>query len=588
MKFYSAVGLLLIGGILMIHPAVAQKKKKSNVSETPQRDNIKYREAEFYFTEGEKYFILEDYAKALLYFQKSLEVNAENATVHYKIAEVLSRSDKQDDLMRASLSIENALKLEKKNKYFYLLAASIYNSMARFDKSAEMYETMISEIKGTEEHLYDLAAIYQYSRKPENAIKTYNKAESIFGVNEVSSVQKISLYLEAGKIKEAINEGEKLLDAFPGDERYAMAFAEVLSKNGQQSLAISNLEKFVEQNEDASNARMLLAGFYRDTQQEEKARKLLTYVFDDPSVELGSKIIVLGAYNTELNYNRSKNIKDESKEAFVVSLYEKLVKDYPQEPNVHVLGGDLYLSTGNDYDAINEYQVAIKLGDVNYEVWQNLLFLEMKVNQFDNVIRHTDQALELFPNQAMLYYFNGFAHLRKQQYDEAVAALEQAKKLSGSNNRLLADINGMLGDTYYSLKQFAKSDQAYEEALALNPENDVILNNYSYYLSLRKENLEKAEKMSTQLIKNNPDNPTYLDTHAWVLYVRGKYKEAKKFMERAILSGQANAVHFEHYGDILFKLGDINGAVQQWEKAKETDANNEMLNRKIANRKIYE
>ena len=588
MKFYSAVGLLLIGGILMIHPVVAQKKKKGNVPETPQRDNIKYREAEFYFTEGEKYFILEDYAKALLYFQKSLEVNAENATVHYKIAEVLSRSDKQDDLIRASLSIENALKLEKKNKYFYLLAASIYNSMARFDKSAEMYETMLNEIKGTEEHLYDLAAIYQYDRKPENAIKTYNKAENIFGVNEVSSVQKISLYLEAGKTKDAINEGEKLLNAFPGDERYAMAFAEVLSKNGQQSLAISNLEKFIEQNEDASNARMLLAGFYRDTQQEEKARKLLIRVFDDPSVELGSKIIVLGAYNTELNFNRSKNIIDDSKEAFAVSLYEKLVKDYPQEPNVHVLGGDLYLSTGSDYDAINEYQVAIKLGDVNYEVWQNLLFLEMKVNQFDNVIRHSDQALELFPNQAMLYYFNGFANLRKQQYDEAVEALEQAKKLSGGNNKLLADINGMLGDTYYSLKQFSKSDQAYEEALALNPDNDVILNNYSYYLSLRKENLEKAEKMSTLLIKNNPDNPTYLDTHAWVLYVRGKYKEAKKFMERAIQSGQANAVHFEHYGDILFKLGDVNGAVQQWEKAKETDANNEMLNKKIANRKIYE
>jgi tetratricopeptide (TPR) repeat protein len=248
----------------------------------------------------------------------------------------------------------------------------------------------------------------------------------------------------------------------------------------------------------------------------------------------------------------------------------------------------MYLSTGDDHDAISEYQKAIKLGDVNYEVWQNLLFLEMKVNQFDNVIRHSDQALELFPNQAILYYFNGFAHLRKQQYDEAVAALEQAKKMSAGNTKLLGDINGMLGDTYYAMKQFTKSDEAYEAALALSPENDVVLNNYSYYLALRKENLEKAEKMSTQLIKNNPDNPTYLDTHAWVLYVRGKYKEAKKFMERAIQSGQANATHFEHLGDILFKLGDVNGAVQQWEKAKETDANNEMLNKKIANRKIYE
>jgi tetratricopeptide (TPR) repeat protein len=586
-KLYCAVGLLLVVVLSTVHTVSAQKKKKTTEPESP-RESIKYREAEFYFTEGEKYFILEDYAKALLYFQRSLEVNANNATVHYKIADVLSRSDKPDDLMRASLSIENAIKLEKKNKYFYLLAASIYNAMARFDKAAQAYETMISEVKGTEEYLYELAATYQYDRKPENAIKTYNRAENIFGVNEVSSVQKIRLYLEVGKTKEAITEGEKLVEAFPGEERYVMAFSEVLAKSGQQTLAISYLEKFVDTNEDAGNARMLLAGFYRDTRQEEKARKLLVQVFDDPSVELGSKIIVLGAYNAELNQGRAKNVIDKDKEAFVISLYEKLIKVNGQDASVHILGGDLYLSTGNDHEAINEYQTAIKLGDVNYEVWQNLLFLEMKVNQFDNVIKHADQALELFPNQAMLYYFSGYANMRKQRHEEAVVALEQAKKLSSGNNKVLAEINGMLGDTYHAMKEFTSSDRAYEEALALDPNNDVILNNYSYYLALRKANLEKAEKMSTQLIRNNPDNPTYLDTHAWVLYVREKYREARKFMERAIQTGQANATHFEHYGDILFKLGDVNGAVEQWEKAKETDANNELLNKKIANRKIYE
>ena len=105
---------------------------------------------------------------------------------------------------------------------------------------------------------------------------------------------------------------------------------------------------------------------------------------------------------------------------------------------------------------------------------------------------------------------------------------------------------------------------------------------------MRKVNLEKAEKMSSLLAKNNPDNPTFLDTHAWVLYTRQKYKEAKKIMERAIGTGNANATHFEHYGDILYKLGDVNGAVQQWEKARGLNANSEMLNKKIANRKIYE
>lgn len=583
-RFHSAF-LICLAFCLIPLASEAQRKRKN---QSDQEQGIRQREAEFYFTEGEKYFILEDYAKALLYYQKSLEVDNDNATVHYKIAEVLSRSGRQDDMLKASLSIENALRLEENNKYFYLLAVNIYNTLARFDKAAQAYETMIHKVEGTEEYLYDLAVVYQYDKKPDEAIKTYNRAEAIFGVNEISSVQKLRLYLEAGKTQEAIAEGDKLMQAFPGEERYVMGFAEVMSKNGQLPTAIEFLEKFLNEYEDAGNAKMLLAGFYRDTQQEDKARKLLTDLFDDLSVELGSKVIVLGAYNAELNQGRLRNKTDPDKEAYVMSLYDKLLKAYPGETDVYIIGGDLYLSTGKNAEAIRSYQQAIKTGDVSYEVWQNLLYLESQLNQFDNVIKHSDAALELFPNQGMLYYFNGYANLRKKNFNEATTALEQAKRVISGNNNLLSEINSMLGDAYNSTKQYDKSDKAYESALSIDPDNDIVLNNYSYFLALRKEYLDKAEKMSTQLIRNNPDNPVYLDTHAWVLYTREKYREARKFMERAINTGKANATHFEHYGDILFKLGDVNGAVTQWEKAKEADTSNELLNKKIANRKIYE
>lgn len=566
-------------------PALAQKRKK-NSDDSPR--GIRLREAEFYFTEGEKFFILEDYAKALLYYQRSLEINPENATVHYKVAEVLSRSNKQDDLIRASISIENALQLDKTNKYFYLLAGTIYNSLARFDKAAQVYESMIREIKGTEEYLYELAAVYQYGNKQEEAIKTYNRAEEIFGVNEISSVQKLRLYLEAGKSKEAFAEGEKLVNAFPDEERYIMAFAEVLSQKGLRSEAIQYLEKFVTANAQAGNARMLLAGFYRDTNQEQKARPILLNLFEDNAVDLQGKLIVLGAYNAELNQNRSKNITDPDKESFAISLFEKLTAAYPENSNVHIVGGDLYLSAGKNREAQQEYLKATELGDVSFEVWENLLLLETQLEQWDNVIKHAEQALEIFPNQSMVHYFNGFAHMRKHLFKNAIASFEQAKKLSASNPALVSEINGFLGDSYNATKDYAKSDKAYEEALSFNPNNEVVLNNYSYFLALRKENLDKAEKMSATLVKNNPENPTFLDTQAWVLYLKQKYKEAKRVIEKAISTGKANATHFEHYGDILYQLGDIDGAVKQWEKARGMNAKSEILNKKIANRKIYE
>lgn len=567
-------------------PSFAQRDRKRKQVETKPSD-ARLREAEFFFIEGEKFFILEDYTKALVYFQRTLELNPDNGAVYYKIAEILSKGTKEEDLQKAAVSIDNALRLEKKNKYFYILASSIYSGLNNFAKAEQALETMMKEVKGTDDYLYELAALYQYDKKPDEAINMYNRAESILGINEVSSLQKQRLYLEKGKLNEAIQEGEKLIDAFPEEERYVMGFAETLSQYKQTQKAITYIEKYLTKNPEKGNARMLLAGLYRDNGQEEKSRNLMESVFNDTSVDVTSKVIIVGTYNAVLSQNRSKNISDPNLESFTVMLWEKLASLYPFDSNVHMVGGDLFMTLRKEPQAQREYLMAIEAGTTSFETWQNLLFLDSQLNQFDSLIVHAERGLELFPNHGMLYYFNGYGQFRKKNYKEAVSALEQAKKLSASNDSFVAEINGMLGDAYNGLKEYQKSDKAYDDALTFNPNNSFVLNNYSYYLALRKENLEKAEKMSAQLIKSNPDNSSYLDTYSWVLYNREKYREARKVMERAISGGRGSATHFEHYGDILFKLGDIDGAVTQWQKSKSMDSGNALIEKKIANRTLY-
>jgi tetratricopeptide (TPR) repeat protein len=587
-SIYKANYFLLFMGFICLLPfdGYAQKRKKDDGNPVA---SVKLREAEFYFTEGEKHFILEDYAKALIYYQKSLDISANNATVHYKIAQVLSRSDKREDMLRAAMSIERALSLEKKNKYFYLLAAELYANLTQFDKSSQTYETMFAELPETQDHLYELAAVYQYGNQKEEAIKTYTRAENFSGINEISSLQKARLYFELRRNEEAIREGEKLISAFPDEEQFVVAVAEMMSQYGEKEKSISYLEKFITENKPASSAQLLLAGLYRDIKQEDKARQLLITAFNDPDLELNSKLIVLGTYNAELSNARTKNQSDPSKEKFTLELFSILEKQYSEQENIHILGGDLYLTLGKKPEAQKQYLTAIKHGSTSFEVWQNLLYLETQLEQWDNIITHSEQAMEYHPNQAMLYYFNGIGNLRKKKNREAAQSFEQAKKLASSNPAMTSELNGLLGDAYNASKEYEKSDKAYDEALSYSGNNDVILNNYSYYLALRKTNLEKAEKMSAQLIKNNPENATYLDTYAWVLFVREKYKDARKVIEKAIGTGLASATHFEHYGDILFKLGDVENAVKQWEKAKNMlTTSSETLNKKIANRRIYE
>ncbi|MBL7872255.1 MAG: tetratricopeptide repeat protein [Cyclobacteriaceae bacterium] len=581
-KFHLYIFIAFIP-VLVAAPAFSQKRKST--TDVKSNDG-RLREAEFFFTEAEKYFILEDYAKALVYFQRVAELNPTNGTVHYKIAEILAKGTKNEDILKASQSIELALKYEKKNKYFYVLASTIYASLGAFDKATDALETMMKEVKGTEEYLFELAALYLYDKKEDAALKIYNRAEDIMGVNEVSSLQKQRIYLERGKVTEAIAEGEKLLQAFPDEERYALGFAEALAGNEQRSKAIQLLEDFIKDHPDAGNSKMVLAGLYKDVGQEQKSRNYVMEVFDDPQVDISSKVLMMGTYNATLSQNRTRKISDPELEKFVIGLFEKLESNYPTESNVHLIGGDLYMTLEKDDAAKREYLRAVRGGTSNFEAWQNLLYLETQSDQIDSLIVHSEEALEMFPNQAMIYYFNGFGHLRKRNYKEAAYSLEQSKKLSATNPTFMSELNGILGDCYNGSKEYAKSDQAYEEALKFNPNNDLVLNNYSYYLSLRKENLDKAEKMSSQLIKNFPDNASYLDTHAWVLYAREKYKEAKKIIERAIQNGQATATHYEHYGDILFQLGDIDNAVKQWQKAKQRDGGNASLDKKINSRKL--
>lgn len=587
LHFFTRCFTLVFAIVFAVTPVThAQRDRKKKTPEA-ELNSLRMREAESVFTEGMKYFLVEDYTKALGAFQRAAELNPQEAMIYFKIAEVYTKSQNPDDLARAATSIEAALKLERKNKYFYLLAADIYTAQNQLSKAEEALETLGRETEDNGEHLYQLAAIYLYDRKPDDALKTYNRAEAILGISEISSLQKQKIYFDQGKTELAIAEGEKLLAAYPDEERYVVGIAETLAQKGQWKKAIEYLEVFLKAHPESGPSKILLAGLYRDTGREQDSRKLISEAILDPSVELDSKLLVVQTYAAQITQNTARRIADADIAEFVTGLYQELKKQYPEDPNVYIVGGNLYISLRQKTDAEAAFLAAIQRGSSSFEAWQNLLALEAETGKFDSLVFHSEQGMEIFPNQAMLYYFNGYGHLSLRHYREAASSLERAKKLAASNPGLQHDLNGMLGDAYNGTKEYAKSDQAYEAALAHTPNDPFILNNYSYYLALRKEHLDKAERMAAQVVKENPNNSTYLDTYAWVLYARDKFKEARKVMEEALALPGVSAIHYEHYGDILFQLGEVDQAVRQWEKARSMTSDHESLDRKIANRRPH-
>jgi tetratricopeptide (TPR) repeat protein len=281
-------------------------------------------------------------------------------------------------------------------------------------------------------------------------------------------------------------------------------------------------------------------------------------------------------------------LPNEALEQPAITLSQLLIQAHPEEANAYAIAGDLYYQLGKNDEALEMYNEVLKRDKSNFGLWQNVLNLEMSMSRYDAVIAHSEEALELYPNQSALYYYGGTASLIQKNYKKAIRLFEEGTKFVGANPDLHSVFYGQLGDAYNGIEDHVNSDKSYEKALEIKPDNDHVLNNYSYFLSLRKEKLETALSMSSKLVEKYPDNSTYLDTHAWVLYVKGDYKEARIYLEKAIEDENVSGTIVEHYGDVLYQLGEVENAVRQWEIARDMEETSENLDKKIADRKLYE
>jgi tetratricopeptide (TPR) repeat protein len=229
----------------------------------------------------------------------------------------------------------------------------------------------------------------------------------------------------------------------------------------------------------------------------------------------------------------------------------------------------------------------VQLNGDNLQLWQNLLSLEMENKNYQKVVDFADEALSYFPNQPVLYLYSGSAHFSMNNYNNAIMLWEQGKAIVYGNERLKSSFAAQLADAYHANKQFEEAFNAYEEAIKANPVNYFAINNYAYYLSLQKKNLERAKELSARMVKANPDNATFLDTYGWVLFQNEEYQEALKYLEKAA-QNDASATIVEHYADALYKTGEKEKALKQWKRAKSLGGASDLIDKKISEKKYYD
>ncbi|QKG53331.1 tetratricopeptide repeat protein [Hymenobacter sp. BRD67] len=533
--------------------------------------------SEALYTDGVKYVILEDYPKALERLLKAYTLMPENAAINYKLAEANLLSG---NLRDATGYAEAAVKLDVKNPYYYLLLAQAQASQKQYEAATATYASLVKEVPNSGSYLFQLADLYLAQNKLPEALATLDKAQAQFGSLDEIAFKKQQIYLRQNNLPLALKEGENLIAANPSEPRYVLAQAEMYAANNRLPDAIRVAEQALHLDPGNPQARLILADAYRQQNQPAEVEKQLRLAFESPALEIDQAVRILVGY--------LKQLPDPKVAPLALDLAAATVRSHPREAKAYSIAGDVQMQTGHKREARNTYLQALRYDKSKYQLWQQVVLLDAELSQTDSLLVHSDAALELFPNQAPLWFYNGVGHLLKKQPQQAVAALEHGRRLAVSNAEQQSQFDAQLGDAYQELKDYAKSDAAYEAVLAADPNNYGVLNNYSYFLSLRGEKLDKANEMSGRTVKQFPDNDTYLDTYAWVLYKQKDYAGAKQSLEKALKTTKDASI-LEHYGDVLWQLGDHAGAVAAWQRAHKAGAGaSPLLDRKVKEQKLYE
>lgn len=551
---------------------VFAQKGKPNLSEEQQ---IAFDQ---HFINANKFIITKLPDEALKELKLAEAINADNDATCYLFAQIYLQKGLLVDAEKYALK---STKIDPTNNWYSKQLGEIYKAQKQYKNAADLYAVMYRKSPKSLPALYDATYMYVMARELDKALKLLTEAEKVIGLNEDIVKQKQSIYLAQNKVDKAIKEAEKLTNSEPENTRYIGQLADIYLSNGKEEKANQLYRKILTIEPNNGYALLALADDYRNKQNYTEWFNYTLKAAQSLLLDVKSKL------RTSIEVISSNKFGDEQKDKNY-QLAKAITIANPDEAAGWMLLGDLYTQDTKYKIAHQQYEKAVEIEPSNYSIWRQMIICSSELKDNNQLVLDCERAIELFPNEAMFYAYYAFGAQQLKQYQNAIDMAKRGLELGDLQSSIKMQFYVTIGDAANFLKQYSTSDSAYESSLKIDPNNTYALNNYAYFLSIRKTNLDKAAEMSLRTISLDKENASYYDTYGWILFMHKKYNEAKTQIEKSIEIAPRNAEVLDHYGDILYFLGDVNGAVVQWKKAKEYGVENNEIERKIKDKKWYE
>ena len=547
---------------------------KSSVNCKPSTVNNKYNH---FFLEAMVQRQKGNHDAAFDLLRHCLDLNPEAPEVYYFLGQYYRALKDSEHSMAC---VKKAAELDPDNMAYMETLAQAYISQRDYASAIPVVKGIYERDKNQEEMLEMLFQLYQQVEDFDNAISVLNQLELNDGKSERLSMAKIALYDRLGKKKEAVAEMAALAKQYPNDLNYKAMYGETLIMNDQTKKGLAVYEEVLR--EDPENIRVLLS--------------LRTYYLGEGQIVKADSIterILLGSHATteeKIRLMRQEISASESADGDstrVLNLFSRVLHLSQPDADMALLCASYMNAKKMPRDSITPVlEQAVALSPDNAPARMQLVAYAWEADQMDRVIALCQEARQYTPDEMLFYYYQGIAYYRRDSLDKALGAFQNGIGVitDESDPAIVSDFYAVMGDILHQKGMALEAFAAYDSCLVWKADNIGCLNNYAYYLSERGERLTQAEEMSFKTVKAEPQNATYLDTYAWILFMQERYAEAKIYIDQALQhmdEDQQNAVIIEHAGDIYALNKDITRALSFWQDASEKLPDNTLLARKI-------
>lgn len=552
-------------------PAVALAQS----SLTPEQQ----RKYDYFFLEAMRLKEKKDYASAFGLLQHCLDIHPNAASALYEVSQYYMFLRQ---VPQGQEALEKAVANAPDNYWYSQGLASLYQQQNELDKAITLLEQMVVRFPAKQDPLFNLLDLYGRQEKYDEVISTLNRLEKRMGKNEQLSMEKFRIYLQMKDDKKAFQEIESLVQEYPMDMRYQVILGDVYLQNGKKQEAYDVYQKVLAAEPDNPMAIFSMASYYKQTGQEELYQQQLDTLLLNKKVTPDTKVGVM----RQMIVENEQADKDSTQ---IIALFDRIMKQEQDDPQIPMLYAQYLLSKNMESESVPVLEQVVDLDPTNKAARMMLIGAAAKKEDYKQIIKVCEPGIEATPDALEFYYYLAIAYNQAEKPDSVISICKRALEhtTADSKKETVSEFYSILGDMYHTQKQMKEAYAAYDSALVYNPSNIGALNNYAYYLSVERRDLDKAEEMSYKTVKAEPNNATYLDTYAWILFEKGNYAEARIYIDNAMKSegGDKSDVIVEHCGDIYYMTGDVDGALTYWKKALEMGSESKTLKQKIEKKK---